>query len=42
MAGTPYANVVDSLMYLMCVLGQDLAHAMSVVSRFIVNLGKEH
>ncbi|MDV3183825.1 MAG: reverse transcriptase domain-containing protein [Sweet potato little leaf phytoplasma] len=42
MANIPYASAVGSLMYLMVCTRPDLAHAMSVVSRFMANPGKEH
>lgn len=38
----PYANVVGSIMYAMVCSRPDLAHAMSVISRFMANPGKEH
>lgn len=42
MNNIPYASAVGSLMYLMVCTRPDLAHAMSVVSRFMANPGKEH
>ena len=38
----PYASCVGSLMYSMVCTRPDLAHSMSVVSRFIANPGAEH
>jgi ATP-binding cassette subfamily B (MDR/TAP) protein 1 len=38
----PYSSAIGSLMYAMVCSRPDLAHAMSVVSRYMVNLGKEH
>ena len=38
----PYSNAVGSLMYAMICSRPDLAHAVSVVSRFMANPGKEH
>ena len=38
----PYASVVGSLMYVMVCTRPDIAHAVGVVSRFLINLGKEH
>jgi hypothetical protein len=37
-----YSNVVGNLMYAMIYTRPDLAHAVSVVSRFMHNPGKEH
>jgi hypothetical protein len=37
----PYSSVVGSLMYAMVCSHPDLAHAMSVVSRYMANPGKE-
>lgn len=42
MANVPYASAVGSLMYAMVCTRPDLAHAISVVSRFMANPGKEH
>ena len=39
MEGIPYANVVGSLMYAMVCTGPDIAHAVSLVSRFMENEG---
>ncbi|XP_062075380.1 secreted RxLR effector protein 161-like [Humulus lupulus] len=38
----PYANCVGSLMYSMVCTRPDLAHAMSVVSRYVSDPGSEH
>ena len=38
----PYSSVVGSLMYAMVCSHPDLSHALSVVSRFVANPGKEH
>ena len=38
----PYASAVGSLMYAMLCTRPDLAYAVSVVSRFQSNPGKEH
>ena len=42
MSKVPYANAVGCLMYLMVCTRPDISHAISVVSRFMANLGKEH
>ena len=42
MAKTPYASAVGSIMYAMLCTRPDLAHAVSVVSRYMANPGKEH
>lgn len=42
MSRVPYACAVGSLMYAMVCTRPDIAHAVSVVSRFISKLGKEH
>uniref|UniRef100_A0A3Q7GSI5 Reverse transcriptase Ty1/copia-type domain-containing protein n=1 Tax=Solanum lycopersicum TaxID=4081 RepID=A0A3Q7GSI5_SOLLC len=42
MSRVPYASAVGSLMYAMVCTRQDLAHAVSVVSRFIGQPGREH
>ncbi|KAL9293532.1 putative RNA-directed DNA polymerase [Arabidopsis thaliana] len=42
MSRVPYANVVGSLMYAMVCTRPDLAHAVSVVIRFMGQPGKEH
>ncbi|KAH9716107.1 Integrase catalytic domain-containing protein [Citrus sinensis] len=38
----PYASAVGCLMYAMVLTRPDIAHAVSVVSRYMSNLGKEH
>ncbi|GKE95263.1 hypothetical protein Tco_1580118, partial [Tanacetum coccineum] len=38
----PYANAVGSLMYLMVCRRPDIAYAVSVVSRYLANLSKNH
>lgn len=42
MKTVPYANLVGSLMYGMVSSRSDLAHAMSMVSRFMSNPGRLH
>ena len=42
MASIPYSSTVRSLMYAMVCTRPDIAHAVGVVSRFMVNPGKEH
>ncbi|GJR43097.1 kinase-like domain, phloem protein 2-like protein [Tanacetum coccineum] len=42
MSRIPYASAVGSLMYVMVCTRPDIAHAMSVVSRYMVHPGKEH
>jgi hypothetical protein len=42
MSHIPYSNVVENLMYAMICTRLNLAHVVSVVSRFMHNLGKEH
>lgn len=42
MLNIPYSNAVGSLMYLMVCTRPDLAHRMSVVSRYMSNPGREH
>lgn len=42
MAKVPYSSAVGSLMYAMVCTRPDLAHAVSVVSRFMANPGKDH
>ncbi|XP_015163879.1 uncharacterized protein [Solanum tuberosum] len=37
-----YASVVGSLMYAMVCIRPDIAHAVSIVSRFLSNPGREH
>ena len=42
MSQVPYASAVGSLMYVMVCTRPDLAHAVSVVSRFMGKPRKEH
>ena len=42
MAQVSYANAVGCLMYAMICTRPNIAHAVSVVSKFMANLGKEH
>ena len=42
MSRVPYSSAVGSLMYAMVCSRRDLSHALSVVSRFMANPGKEH
>jgi hypothetical protein len=42
MSRVPYSSVVGSLMYVMVCSRPDLSYAMSLVSRYMANLGKEH
>nr|GFC20879.1 retrovirus-related Pol polyprotein from transposon TNT 1-94 [Tanacetum cinerariifolium] len=42
MKTVPYSSAVGSLMYAMVCMRSDLAHAVSVVSRFMANLGNAH
>ena len=42
MSRVPYASRVDSLMYAMVCCRPDLGHAVSQVSRFIVNPSREY
>ncbi|CAL2276443.1 unnamed protein product [Prunus armeniaca] len=42
MEKVPYANVVGCLMYAMVCTRPDIAQAISVVSRYMANLGKQH
>jgi len=42
MQAVPYALVVGSLMYIMVCTKPNITHAVGVVSRFLVNPGKEH
>ena len=41
-ASTIYSSVVGSLMYAMVCTRPDIAHAVGVVSRYMVNPGKDH
>jgi hypothetical protein len=42
MSKVPYASVVGCLMYAMVCTWPDLAHAVSVVSKYMANPGKQH
>nr|GEU35870.1 hypothetical protein [Tanacetum cinerariifolium] len=42
MSKVPYANVVGSLMYMMVCTRPNIAYAVSVVSRYLANPGKNH
>ena len=42
MARVPYASVVGSLMYAMVCTRPDISQAVSMVSRYMHNLGKNH
>ena len=42
MSKFPYSSVVGSLMYVMVCSRPDLSYAMSLVSRYMSNPGKEH
>nr|ABA97637.1 retrotransposon protein, putative, Ty1-copia subclass [Oryza sativa Japonica Group] len=42
MSRVPYSSAVGSLMYAMVCSRPDLSHAMSLVSRYMTNPGKEH
>ena len=42
MAQIPYANAVGALMYAMVCTRPDISHAVSMVSRYMHNPGKEH
>lgn len=42
MSHVPYANVIGSVMYLMVCTRPDLAHGISILSRFMGNPGEEH
>ncbi|GJX41366.1 retrovirus-related pol polyprotein from transposon TNT 1-94 [Tanacetum coccineum] len=42
MSKVPYANTIGSLMYLMVCTRPDIAYAVSVVSRYLANPGKNH
>ena len=41
-ASTIYSSTVGSLMYAMVRTRPDIAHAIGVVSKFMVNPGKDH
>ena len=38
----PYSSEVGYLMYVMVYFHPDLSHALSVVSRYMANFGKQH
>lgn len=42
MSHVPYSSAVGSLMYVMVCTRPDLAYVLSIVSRYMHNLGKEH
>jgi hypothetical protein len=42
MSKVPYCSVVGSLMYAMVCSHPDLSYAMSLVSRYMANPGKEY
>jgi hypothetical protein len=42
MSKVPYSSAVGSLMYAMVCTRPDLSYAMSLVSRYMSNPGKEH
>ena len=42
MSRVPYSSAVGSLMYAMVCSRPDLSYALSVVSRYMANPGKEH
>ena len=42
MSRVPYASAIGSLMYAMVYTMTDLAHAVSIISRFMGDPGKEH
>jgi len=42
MSRVPYASVVGSLMYAMVCIRHDLAYAVSTVSQFMLNSGKQY
>ena len=42
MSKVPYASAVGCLMYAMVCTRPDLAHVVSVVSKYMTNLGKQH
>ena len=42
MSRVPYASAVGSLMYAMVCTRPDIAHAVSVISRFMSKPRKEH
>ena len=42
MSKVPYASVAGCLMYTMVLTRPNIAYAVSIVSRFMANLGKEN
>ena len=42
MSKVPYASAIRCLMYAMVCTRPDLAHAVSTVSKYMANLGREH
>ncbi|XP_048317899.2 secreted RxLR effector protein 161-like [Ziziphus jujuba] len=42
MVVVPYSNAVGSVMYVMICIRPDLAHAISVLSRYMANPGRDH
>ena len=42
MSKVPYASVIGSLMYVMVCTRPDIAHAVGVVSKFIIKPRKQH
>jgi hypothetical protein len=42
MTSIPYSSAIGSLIYVMVFTQPDIAHSVGVVSRFMVNLGKEN
>jgi len=42
MSRVPYSSAVGSLMYVMVCSRPDLSHALSVVSRYMANSGKQY
>ena len=42
MSRVPYASAVGSMMYAMVCTHPDISQAVSVVSRYMANLGKDH
>ncbi|XP_042003806.1 secreted RxLR effector protein 161-like [Salvia splendens] len=42
MKNIPYANIIGSVMYVMICTRPDLAHAVSITSRYMSNPGKAH
>lgn len=42
MTRVPYANIIGSIMYAMICIRPDLAYVVSIVSRYMADLGKDH